>query len=351
MRGCTKQPQGRYATAQELAADLERWLKNEPIRARRPSLLQRVSKWRRRHNPAVTAGAVVILMALALAGYIGWARHERAVRRVASEKLVLAALEDSRSWQEQGCLPEALSAARCAAGLLPGVDVDEALRQQVHARLAELEAEVAVMRRALRQAGGGIPDRAAEINNVREVAKLRSADLLQRAENTHAELREVMTLKVAGRALRIKINELGNDLASLWMALAAYGLGGDPWPDNVRLSDTGFSRPRLPPDYGIPGPYACMGLPRLHERFLEASGAKGKAAEKKRSDFKKLVGAYSNPAVFPHRASGERVYDEYRQGQGLFTRQYVADLNAVDQWLTDLEVVLGKVPTYFEKAP
>jgi hypothetical protein len=45
-----KRPQDRYATAQELADDLERWLKHEPIRAWRPTLIQRASQWVRRPN-------------------------------------------------------------------------------------------------------------------------------------------------------------------------------------------------------------------------------------------------------------------------------------------------------------
>jgi tetratricopeptide (TPR) repeat protein len=53
--------------------------------------------------------------------------------------VIAAALEDSDSWQQQRRLPEALSAARRADGLLAGVDVDEALRQQVHRRLADQE--------------------------------------------------------------------------------------------------------------------------------------------------------------------------------------------------------------------
>jgi tetratricopeptide (TPR) repeat protein len=139
LKAMEKRPQDRYATAQELADDLERWLRNEPIRARRPSLLQRAAKWGRRHKPVVTAGAVVMLMALMLAGYIGWARYDQAVRRVASEQVIRAALKDSEDWQEQRRLPEALSAARRANGLLAGADVDEALGRQVRARLADLE--------------------------------------------------------------------------------------------------------------------------------------------------------------------------------------------------------------------
>jgi hypothetical protein len=218
-------------------------------------------------------------------------------------------------------------------------------------RVAKLEAEVAEMRKALRQAGGGIPDSATEIKNVREVAKLRSAELLQRAQNTHALLREVMNSNAPGQALQNKINDLNNELTGLWGVLAGHGLGRDPYLDNIRLSESGFGRAKPPPDHGIPGPYVGIGLPRLHERYLEASGTKGKAAEKMSSDFKKLVQAYSNPAVYQHRAFYERAYGEYRQGKGLFTAQYVADLKTLDQWLTDLEAVLGKVPGYFEKAP
>jgi serine/threonine protein kinase len=190
-----------------------------------------------------------------------------------------------------------------------------------------------------------------EIKNVREVAKLRSAELLQRSQNTHAILREVMNNKVAGRALENKINDLNNNLTALWIKLAGYGLGRDPYLDHIQLDNSGFSQPQPPPDFGIPGPYVGIGLPRLHERFLEASGAKGEAAEKRSSDFKKLVQAYSNPAVYPHRAFSERAYSEYREGKGVFTPQYVADLQTLDQWMAELETVLGKVPGYFETAP
>jgi hypothetical protein len=223
--------------------------------------------------------------------------------------------------------------------------------RELKERVAKLEAEVQAMRRAFRQAGGGISDNAVEINNVREVAKLRSADLLQRAQNTHAILREVMGRTDATQELKIRINDLKNDLSALWIKLAGYGLGRDPYLDNIQLSASGFSQAKPPPDHGIPGPYPAIGLPRLHERFLEASGVKGKAAEKMGSDFKKLVHSYSNPAVYQHRAFEERANMEYREGRGLSSPQYHANSQALDQWLTDLEAVLNKVPAFFEKAP
>jgi serine/threonine protein kinase/Flp pilus assembly protein TadD len=68
-----KDPRRRYASALALAEDLERWLKHEPIRARRTGLLIRGGKWLRR-NPT-TAVLVASLAALAaMVGAMIWKR-------------------------------------------------------------------------------------------------------------------------------------------------------------------------------------------------------------------------------------------------------------------------------------
>jgi serine/threonine protein kinase len=58
-----KNPADRYATAQELADDLRRWLEDRPIRARRPTAAQRAAKWCKRHL-ALTLSAVAALIAV-----------------------------------------------------------------------------------------------------------------------------------------------------------------------------------------------------------------------------------------------------------------------------------------------
>ncbi len=66
-----KDPKRRYPSALALAEDLERWLKHEPIQARRTGVFTRGRKWVRR-NPSI---AVMDLMLLALAvplGVIVW---------------------------------------------------------------------------------------------------------------------------------------------------------------------------------------------------------------------------------------------------------------------------------------
>src|SRR5262249_37326210 len=69
LKAMAKDPAGRYATAQELADDLKRFLEDKPVRARRPSLRERAAKWARRHKPLVWAAGLVLAVALvALAG-------------------------------------------------------------------------------------------------------------------------------------------------------------------------------------------------------------------------------------------------------------------------------------------
>src|SRR5207245_9671533 len=59
-----KEPQRRYGSAEALAEDLERYLKDEPIRATRPTLGQQAVKWARRHKTVVRAALVVLLLAM-----------------------------------------------------------------------------------------------------------------------------------------------------------------------------------------------------------------------------------------------------------------------------------------------
>ena len=77
LKAMAKEPQGRYATAKDLADDLRRFLADEPIRARRPGPLERVARWTRRHKPAVVSTAVVLLLALATGTALLWRSNLR----------------------------------------------------------------------------------------------------------------------------------------------------------------------------------------------------------------------------------------------------------------------------------
>jgi serine/threonine protein kinase len=59
LKALAKTPAERYATAKELADDLSRFLKDQPIQARRSTAAQRLRKWTRRH-PSVFWAAVIL---------------------------------------------------------------------------------------------------------------------------------------------------------------------------------------------------------------------------------------------------------------------------------------------------
>jgi WD40 repeat protein/serine/threonine protein kinase len=63
LKAMTKEPGRRYQTAGELADDLRRFLRNEPIRARPVGVLGQLWRWRRR-NPVLAAVCVVAAAAL-----------------------------------------------------------------------------------------------------------------------------------------------------------------------------------------------------------------------------------------------------------------------------------------------
>src|SRR5262249_23131501 len=66
-----KDPKRRYSSALALAEDLERWLKHEPVAARRVCQLDRVRKWVQRNPSIAVMAAMLVALAMSL-GVIIW---------------------------------------------------------------------------------------------------------------------------------------------------------------------------------------------------------------------------------------------------------------------------------------
>ena len=95
-----REPGRRYPSAAALAADLRRFLEDEPIEARRQSEAERLLRWARRHKGVAAAlSAVALLLVLLAAGAVlaaaSFRQQEQEQRRLAGEK------EEERGRAEQ----------------------------------------------------------------------------------------------------------------------------------------------------------------------------------------------------------------------------------------------------------
>src|SRR5262249_37431751 len=100
-----KDPGKRYLTTADLAADLERFLKHEPIQARPPGRLERCRRWVRRRPAA--AGLLAAVVLLVAAGTVGaWLLHEQwaaaHARQAQTDQKVRGALEPARGLLKEG---------------------------------------------------------------------------------------------------------------------------------------------------------------------------------------------------------------------------------------------------------
>jgi serine/threonine protein kinase len=72
LKAMDKLPAGRYATARDLADDLHRFLNDRPIRARRPTLMERSLRWARRHRPLLATAVAGIVLSMAIGTLMLW---------------------------------------------------------------------------------------------------------------------------------------------------------------------------------------------------------------------------------------------------------------------------------------
>jgi tetratricopeptide (TPR) repeat protein/tRNA A-37 threonylcarbamoyl transferase component Bud32 len=112
LRALAREPEERYARSLDLAADVERWLADEPVSACRDPLTVRLARWGRRHRTAVTAATVLLLAALVALSASLMAVNAEKNRTAAAEQETRAAL--ARVTEEQGKTAEALDRSQKA---------------------------------------------------------------------------------------------------------------------------------------------------------------------------------------------------------------------------------------------
>jgi tetratricopeptide (TPR) repeat protein len=97
MRALEKDRNRRYESASAFAADLQRYLADDPVQACPPSLAYRLRKFTRRNKGRLAVAVGVFLAVTVMAASIGWAVRDRAARqaKAAQDEIVrLARVED-----------------------------------------------------------------------------------------------------------------------------------------------------------------------------------------------------------------------------------------------------------------
>jgi serine/threonine protein kinase len=183
LKAIAKAPAERYATAQELADDLRRFLDDRPILARRPTLGQKAAKWARRHRTLVWAATVFLAFAAAgsaTSAALFYREYRRAERGEADarEQTDLAEEETAKARKQERLAKE--EAERATANLRLSLAVLEKKYLQVAERWAVRDLRREVEDRAHLEDMLGFYE---------EFARLNSADPAARKDAARAHLR------------------------------------------------------------------------------------------------------------------------------------------------------------------
>jgi tetratricopeptide (TPR) repeat protein len=135
MKALEKDRSRRYETASAFAADVQRYLADEPVQACPPSAWYRLRKFVRRNKGVLVVAGLILIFVVLLGAGGGWVAFDRASRRAKASYELDLALQRAELNLDQGKRADARAAlglaARLASEAQPGPARDE--------RLGELE--------------------------------------------------------------------------------------------------------------------------------------------------------------------------------------------------------------------
>jgi eukaryotic-like serine/threonine-protein kinase len=132
-----KEPGKRYASAAELADDLDRWLGGEPIKARPVGFLGRASRWCRRHPAEAMLGSVAVAATLFILAMGSWLALDAARKNAEVERKVTLEWDTAIEALSGGQSTRANEAYGRAMGLASTASA--AAQRHIASRLLDLE--------------------------------------------------------------------------------------------------------------------------------------------------------------------------------------------------------------------
>jgi serine/threonine protein kinase/Flp pilus assembly protein TadD len=141
MKALEKDRNRRYETASDFAADVQRYLADEPVQACPPSLGYRLRKFARRNKGKLAVAGLILLFLLLLGGGGGWVAFDRVTRQAKTSHNLELALQGAELHLGQGKQVEARAALDQAERIASDLKPDPARDQQLAALKKRLRAE------------------------------------------------------------------------------------------------------------------------------------------------------------------------------------------------------------------
>jgi serine/threonine protein kinase len=142
MKALEKDRNRRYESASAFAADVERYLRDEPVAACPPSAWYRFRKFARRHRWGVAMTVMATAALVLVAGSMVWVASDHAAREAAVDGEADRALDEAVARLEEAKWSEAETALGRTEKLLSAAG-----RQQLPTRLLELQEDLGMVRR------------------------------------------------------------------------------------------------------------------------------------------------------------------------------------------------------------
>jgi tetratricopeptide (TPR) repeat protein/serine/threonine protein kinase len=118
MKALEKDRKRRYETASAFAADVQRYLRDEPVLAGPPSAVYRFRKFVRRNKTGLAVAALLLFFLVLLGGGAGWVVRDQAARRDSGERRAHDALQEAGRLRDEEKWPEAVHLVAQAEAVL-----------------------------------------------------------------------------------------------------------------------------------------------------------------------------------------------------------------------------------------